>query len=421
MSALEIEVTSETTALVRGAHAQTDVELSADDDHALFQSIEEFAKTEAAQIGEDVEISVIGYGATKQLTVTPQGDVALSGAPTGPIAPVSVPTTDYRAPEPIARPAQAAPSARGASSLVAPAITPGTSEPARLGWRGRANSLLRLGLPPKVGSPEMRQRSATAAITGSIPDFSIITVANLKGGVGKTPIAVGLSAVLAEHRGAGSVVCVDMSEERGSLGNRVSVPPRPGQDIMALLDAADTAPAGVRPSTLSRFLARQPGGDDTLAGNPSDMRLGFDDAATVADIVAQYREILIADTANGRLAGSWRWAVTSAHTILVPVPLRHDAATAADETLDAIVSSAGPGVLGRVIVVITDGPGDAPAVETDVVQTFTDQGVRVARMPYEPAFATGGRIAPSQLAPKTVQALNVLAALVMESIGSAID
>ena len=139
------------------------------------------------------------------------------------------------------------------SVLAAPEVTPGSSEPARNGIRGRLNAVLNLRLAPKPESAEMRQRAAIASITGPIPGFSIVTVANPKGGVGKTPIAVGLNSIIAAHRGAASSVCVDVAEVGGSLADRVSVPPRDGQDVLSLIGAEEAEPGSIRPSMLSRY------------------------------------------------------------------------------------------------------------------------------------------------------------------------
>lgn len=314
-------------------------------------------------------------------------------------------------------------SARPAMSvLAAPEITPGSSEPARTGIRGRLNAVLNLGLAPKPESAEMRQRAAIAAITGPIPGFSIVTVANPKGGVGKTPIAVGLNAVIAQHRGAGSTVCADVAEVAGSLADRVSVPPRAGQDVLALV-AAQAAAGSIRPSELSRFLSRQPGGDDVVAGTFDGFdgaALGYDDVEALANVLSEHREILIADTGNNRLAGSWQWATSNANVLVVPVPLRRDAAAAAHRMLLDLAATAGSDILARTIVVITDGPGDAPMVEIEVVDAFLEVGVHsVRRMPFEPLFASGERIASSQLRSTTTESLTVVASTVIDLIAHA--
>lgn len=304
------------------------------------------------------------------------------------------------------------------SGLTAPEIAPGAGEPARLGVRGRLNAMLGLRLAPQAHSPEMRLRAAESVITRTLPDFSVMTVANPKGGVGKTPIAVALTQTLANLRGAGTVVCADLGEVGGSLAKRVAVRPAHDNDIPALLAAHPDPRAPIRPSVLSQHLTRQPPGEDIIAGRRGGATsvLGRNDAAHLAAIVAQHRDILVADTGNNPLAGSWQWAVTAADAVVMPVPLRWDAADAAEEMITELAST-GNGVLQRTIVVITTGPGDAPMVEHDTVEALRELGVPlVARMPFEPLFASGERLALSRLQPHTRAALTRLAEEVVKTI-----
>ena len=138
--------------------------------------------------------------------------------------------------------------------------------------------------------------------------------------------------------------------------------------------------------------------------------------------MSQHREILIADTGNNRLAGSWHWATSHADVLLVPVPLRRDAAAAAHRMLLDLAGTAGPAMVARTIVVITDGPGDAPMVEIHAVEAFLDAGVHsVARMPFEPLFASGERISRSKLRRSTTESLTVVASAVIDLITHAAD
>ncbi len=444
---LSVEVTSETTARVSGGSGTADIELAAEDENALFHAIEEFAKTEAADSGESVEVSVSGFGATTRLTVTPEARRGLR-ATTRPGSRTRTRAHSRRTGErarrrrepatPASPDAGSAPRApphlhhadtgqRPTTSVLAapPQINSGSNEPARIGIRGRLNAVLNLQMAPKAGSAELRHRAAVAAITGPIPDFSVITLANPKGGVGKTPpLAAGLAAVIAEHRGAGTLVCADLAEIGGSLADRVAVPP-PTKNRTSPHFSPPPQPQGgsIRPSTLSRYLVRQPSGEDIIAGTQTNTAaaLGYDDGTSLANVLAQHREILIADTGNSSLAGSWQWAAAAANVLVVPVPLRRDAAAAAHRMLLDIIATAGPHVLAYTVVVITDGPGDAPMVETEAVDAFIELGVRaVLRMPFEPLFASGERIAANQLRRNTTDALTVLAATVIGLIAATV-
>ena len=444
MSTLAIEITSGRTALVSGAGDEK-VELSAENGQSIHAVIAQFSRQHSADAGSPVEVTVQEAGRSRQLTVAPDGKVAQS-LPTGPIpAPADTPQArpDDLVDEPVTMavpPLGDSPPAGGVdthapqvtvartpastSVLAAPGIAAGSHEPARTGLRGRLNTILNLRIPPKRESAEMRHRAAIASITGPLPGFSIVTIANPKGGVGKTPLAVGLNSIIAEHRGAATTVCVDVADVGGSLADRVSIPPRDGHDVLALITAQAAEPGSIRPSALSQYLTRQPGGDDIVAGNNGahGSSLGYDDAHAAAQILSQHREILIADTGNNRLAGSWHWATSHADVLLVPVPLRRDAAAAAHRMLLDLAATAGRAMMARTIVVITDGPGDAPMVEIDAVEAFLDAGVHsVARMPFEPLFASGERISPSKLRRSTTESLTVVASTVIDLIAHAAD
>jgi cellulose biosynthesis protein BcsQ len=307
---------------------------------------------------------------------------------------------------------------RPTSGLAAPEIAPEAGEPARQGVRGRLNAMLGLSLAPKAQSTEMRLRAAESVITRALPDFSVVTVANPKGGVGKTPLAVALTQTLAHLRGGSTVVCADFGEVGGSLAQRVAVRPPHDNDIPALLAAHPDPDVAIRPLVLSQHLTRQPSGEDIIAGRRGHARSVLDEnhAAHLAAIVAQHRDILVADTGNNPLSGSWQWAVRTADVVIVPVPLRWDAADAAEEMLTELTATTS-GVLERTIVVITTGPGDAPMVEHDTVEALRGLGVPlVARMPFEPLFASGERLALPRLEPQTRAALTRLAEEVVKTI-----
>jgi cellulose biosynthesis protein BcsQ len=464
---VEIEATSATTARARLTGADVPpMELAATEDKALAAVVHDFVRTLAAKQQSAVEVVYRTGKDTRFLTVGPDGKLtesapsipipvvvsepasaaaeAVSAVPAAPVTVATEPLT-YETPAPadrapIQEPAHAAPTRspgpkytpptelateplsgriEALSALSAPRVNPVTTEPARLGMRGRLNAMLGLGLAPKSNSAEMRLRAAHTTIARPLPDGTLVTVANIKGGVGKTPMAISLAETLAEYRGPATIACLDLGEVGGSFTDRIALPPAAGQDVASLLaDLGDQAQP-VRPSVLTRYLTRQPCGSYVAAGGIGAVApVSYDDAATLAAILGDHYDLLVADTGNSRHAGSWRWAITAAHAVIVPVPLRRDSAVAAQRTLAAI-SAVRSDVLDRTVVVITEGPGDVPMVEIDAVDAFSALGVPVCRMPFEPLFASGERITLSQLRRDTCEALTVLAATVVDLIADA--
>ncbi|QIX53904.1 chromosome partitioning protein [Rhodococcus sp. DMU1] len=440
MTTLDVEITSATTARVTAPDTEV-VQLSAADRTALWTAIHQHSTQHAHATAAPVDVTVREADKTKFVTVTPDG-TATASTPSGPIPTPNTPpaqpgpSTDATAPEdslpagpvlmaadplpPAATPRLGRPVAppsagpRGAvSTLAAPSVPAAAREPARLGLRGRVNALLGATLTPRPSSREARLRQAAAALTGPLPDRATVAVVNVKGGVGKTPLALALAATVATHRGAGSVVAVDLGEAGSSFADRIATPPTHEQNALSLLTQLDAA-ADVYSGTLTRYLARQPSGEDALAaGADTDRASGYDDVDRLAALLGRYRELLVVDTGNSHLADRWRWAIAAAHAVIVPVPLRHDAAAAAQRTLHTMATVRSD-VLTRSVVVITDGPGDAPVVETAAVDAFTALGVPVCRMPFEPRFAAGDRITLRGLRRPTRDALAVLAATAVE-------
>lgn len=449
---VDVEITSKTTARATLADAEVPpMNLEANDSKTLSTVVHEFLHNMAQAQDADVEVVYRTAKDTRFLTVGPDGR-AEERAPSMPL-----PTVSPTSPEPVGveatalpagpvvvateeiaygvGPQPAAPSPVGQRSaapdtgpidglldelpqLSAPHANPAASDPARLGVRGRLNAMLGLKFAPKSDSLEMRLREAQTTITRPLPEDAVITFANLKGGVGKTPMSVSLAETLAEYRGPATVTCMDLGEVGGSFVDRVAVPPAARKDVVNLLASIDPAVTDVRPSTLSRYLTRQPSGSDIIVGQPgTEKPLTYDDAAALGAILGRRRDVLVADTGNSSHAGSWRWAITAAHAVILPVPLRRDAAAAAQRTL-ATIAAVRPDVLTSTVVVITAGPGDVPMVETEVVNALP--ALRVCRMPFEPLFASGERIALSQLQRQTQDALTVLAATVVDLMAGAV-
>lgn len=469
---VEIEATSATTA--RATLAGADVppmELLATEDKALAAVVHEFVRTIAVEQQSAVDVVYRTGKDTRFLTVGTDGKLTesapsvpipivaaepqpaaaepASAAPAGPVTVTAEPIT-YEKPaqptpttsvpaqataQPVSAPGPTPAAARPAQPgtgpisgprsalpvLSAPGMNPAASTPARIGMRGRLNAVLGLTLAPKADSREMRLRGAYSRIARPLPEGSVVAFANVKGGVGKTPMSIALGETVAEYRGPATTACLDLGEIGGSFADRVAVPPAAGQDAASLLADLGRAPHQVRASILTRYLTRQPCGSYAVAG-PSGAAapLSFEDAATLGAILERHYDLLLADTGNSSHSGSWQWAITAAHAVVVPVPLRCDAAAAAQRTLTAI-SAVRPDVLARTVVVITDGPGDASKVEAEAVEAYTAAGASVCRMPFDPLFDSGERIISSQLRRDTQDALTVLAATVVDLVAGAVD
>ncbi|QSE88081.1 ParA family protein (plasmid) [Rhodococcus pseudokoreensis] len=464
---IDVEITSETTARAILASAAVDpVDLQATETETLEAVVHRFLHSVAKDQNVGLEVVYRKGENSRHLTVLPNGKVEPrapstpipTGAPTAPpparAANSSVPPTgpvvvaaesiiyqsqpavppQLQTPAPNRRQGGATqsrsrtPQHQGAEEavtgplealvdLVAAPASPVASDPARLGLRGRLNAALGLKLVPKEASLEMRLRDAQTIIAGPLPDRALIGVMQVKGGVGKTPLSIALTDTIATYRGSRRVVCADLGEVGGSFSDRVTVPPAHGSDVLDLLAEITPAATDVRPTMLRQYLTQQPSGADVVIGGAATP-LGYDQAQALGMVLSQHRDLIVADTGNSILADSWQWVAGAAHVALIPVPIRTDAAIGAQRTLKAL-AAVRPDLLSRTVIVITDGPGDIPADEHDIVERFSNLAVPVCRMPYEPRFAGGKRIALPQLRRPTQDALTVLAATAIGLMGHA--
>ncbi|MGB7237796.1 MAG: hypothetical protein WBD41_17700 [Rhodococcus sp. (in: high G+C Gram-positive bacteria)] len=320
------------------------------------------------------------------------------------------------APQPTrGRPSTPATATRDALSLAKPS---GTASPARRGVRGRLNAAL--GLKLAAGVDELGVRTAASTIAGPVPDHAVVAVINVKGGVGKTPIALGLASQLAAHRGPGTTAAVDLGESNNSFADRIAAPAPIGFDTASLLDFIESTGGQISPAALGRYLVRQPSGEDVLTGRDDErIDLGYEQAQALGSLLSRFRDLLIVDTGNAENSGRWQWAVSTAQVVLIPVPLRADVVAVARRMIGRIAARRPHGLSG-VMVVITDGPGDTPDIEAGEIEQLTrNDGIDVVlRMPYEPAFASGQPITAENLALPTRDALTRLGARVVTAMSN---
>lgn len=288
--------------------------------------------------------------------------------------------------------------------------------PARRGMKGRLNAAL--GLKLAASADEQGVRAAESTISGPVPDRAVVSVINVKGGVGKTPLSLALASQMATHRGPGTVAAVDLGESNNSFADRIVTAGHPNYDTVGLLDLHENTGGAITPAMLSRYLTRQPSGEDVLIGRDDvGFDLGFEDADALATLLSQFRDLLIVDTGNGENAGRWQWAVVTAQVVLIPVPLRADVVAVARRMIGRIAARRPHGLAG-VMVIITDGPGDTPDIEADQIEQLTrGDGIEVVlRMPYEPVFASGQPITSDHLALPTRDALTRLGSHVITAL-----
>ena len=292
-------------------------------------------------------------------------------------------------------------------------------EPARQGWRG---ALTRLGLRVRPGSAERSERADVLAVSQHWPGHRLITVANGKGGSGKTPATVMLAAVLARCGGAG-VLAIDANQTRGTLGWRTQKGSHDATVIELLPEIPRLLGTTAQSADMAHFVHHQPEDRfDVLQSQPlalaSAQRLTPSDLTALLDVAAKYYRVSVVDTGNDESAAEWRTLVDHAHRLVVPTTTRDDHAEAGALLLEALTQrdAKSAALADRAVVIVSQADPDAkPATIKRIINGYRELGVTVVAIPHDPAMV-GGRLLYSALRPATQRAWLAAAAAVARGL-----
>lgn len=292
-------------------------------------------------------------------------------------------------------------------------------EPARQGWRG---ALTRLGLRVRPGSNERAERADVLAVSQHWPGHRLITVANGKGGSGKTPATVMLAAVLARCGGAG-VLAIDANQTRGTLGWRTQKGSHDATVIELLPEIPRLLGTTAQSADMAHFVHHQPEDRfDVLQSQPlalaSAQRLTPSDLTALLDVAAKYYRVSVVDTGNDESAAEWRTLVDHAHRLVVPTTTRDDHAEAGALLLEALTQrdAKSAALADRAVVIVSQAdPGAKPADLRRIINGYRELGVTVVAIPHDPAMV-GGRLLYSALRPATQRAWLAAAAAVARGL-----
>ncbi|MBF6137215.1 ParA family protein [Nocardia puris] len=288
------------------------------------------------------------------------------------------------------------------------------TDPAQWGWRGRVNAL-GLRVRPRRRGPEVAYRQAVERIRQPLAGTSVIVVANPKGGSGKTPATVLLSALLGRHRG-GRVVAWDAHESCGTLAARAAR--CPGQHTVwdVLAHARELCTANTDAAGLARFLQRQPTLDEVLASDQTpggSVCIGREECAAILAVLRRHREMVVIDTGTNDRASGFRWAVAHATQLVVPVIGRRDVIVSALRLLDGLAEDGYEQLASRAVIALCE----AGPQYRDVADTLAAAGItRIVRVPFDPTLASGDRIVLTRLARHSMRAWTEVAATVVDTV-----
>lgn len=266
-------------------------------------------------------------------------------------------------------------------------------EPARRGARGFLN---RVGFSLGPDSRERAVREDEHAVSRHWPGPRTVAIVNGKGGAGKTPATVLLSAVFAQYGGAG-VLAWDNNQTRGTLGWRTETGAHDRTLLELLPQTQRLLGAQGQSADLAHFVHHQPQEKyDVLRSKPirlaHENRLSPTDVDAIHAVAAKFYRLIIIDSGNDESDPMWLRMIDLADQIVVATTTRDDHAEAGALLLEALEDRDERSArLAResVVVVSQADPKASSADVSEVVAGYRSLAREVVDIPFDREMVDG--------------------------------
>lgn len=323
---------------------------------------------------------------------------AAPAAPAGsdPFGPAGAPAGFGTPPVPNPRP----------EDLLVPNRSPFADQPASWGWRGKVNRGSGGLFKTKPAPEEVAAREAILRIQRGFSRPMTVVVVQPKGGAGKTPTTICLSAAFGAYRG-GYVVGWDDNETRGTLAVRVANPDDQRATVWDLLsDLAAFERFDARVGDLSYYVRAQPDAHfDALVSDdsPGNMaQIGEDEFQRLHRVLQRFYRMIVVDTGNNVRSPNWQAAVNSADQIVVVSTYQRDVGYSGSWVLDHLAQTGREELARNAVTVLTAAdPTTDRTVRGQLVEHFGHRTRAVVEIPYDQELAHGGPIHWTSLAQPT--------------------
>lgn len=327
--------------------------------------------------------------------VTPTSGGRHSGGPAVTVPQPAAPVAPAQ-PPPMPRP----------EDLLVPNQSPVTTEPASWGWRGRVHRASGGLIKPRAGDLELAVRKAIHDIQRGFSRPMTVVVVQPKGGAGKTPSTICLSAAFGAYRG-GYVVGWDDNETRGTLSVRVSNPDDQRATVWDLLgDLHQFERFDARVGDLSYYVRPQPDAHfDALVSddNPGNMaQIGEDEFHRLHKVLQRFYRMMVVDTGNNVRSPNWQAAVNAADLVVVVSTYQRDVGYSGSWVLDHLAQTGREELARNAVTVLTAAdPTTDRTVREQLLDHFRARTRAVVEIPYDKEIAHGGPIRWTHLGPAT--------------------
>ncbi|GAB3175765.1 hypothetical protein GCM10027059_49660 [Myceligenerans halotolerans] len=266
-------------------------------------------------------------------------------------------------------------------------------EPAEQGFRGW---LTRMGLPVGPSEAERGERADERDVSQHWPGPRTISIVNGKGGAGKTPSSVLLSAVFAQYGGAG-VVAWDNNQTRGTLGWRTEKGPHDATLLDLLPKADHLLGPSAQAADLARYVHHQTRDRyDVLRSKPmamaNEQRIGQADVDAIHAVLSKYYRLIIIDSGNDESDPMWQRMIDHTDQLVIATTTRDDHAEAGALLLEGLAERDGRSayLAQQAVAVVSQADQKAPAEEVRKVATGYESIAReVVTVPFDPGMVDG--------------------------------
>ncbi|GAA1751014.1 MinD/ParA family ATP-binding protein [Aeromicrobium alkaliterrae] len=335
------------------------------------------------------------------LRISPDGTVSegvrpLRAVPAPPAEPVSSTSAELAplpAPPPLPAPL-AEPGRRHAAERRRSFLTDQRAEdPAARGLRGALN---RAGLRTQPSAAERAEREDVQAVSQHWPGPRTVAIVNGKGGAGKTPVTVLLSAVFARYGGAG-VLAWDNNQTRGTLGWRTEQGPHSGTLLELLPQVDRLLGASAQSADLAHYVHHQTRDRyDVLRSKPmvlaEEQRVEPADVDAIHAVASKYYRLIFIDSGNDESDPMWLRMIDHADQLVVATTTRDDHAEAGALLLEALAdrNEQGAQLASRAVAIVSQA--DPKASKADVARVtsgYRDIARDAIAIPFDPAIVDG--------------------------------
>jgi MinD-like ATPase involved in chromosome partitioning or flagellar assembly len=298
--------------------------------------------------------------------------------------------------------------------LTSEVLLPGKRATPDGGWRRTVyratGGLVHIG----ESSASMRRRDLVGRVRTPVAGgHHRVAVLSLKGGVGKTTVAVGLGATLASLRGD-RVIAVDANPDRGTLSDKVRV-----ETPATIRDLLNERAMIRRYADVRAFTSQSSSRLEILASDRDpgvSVAFSADDYRAVVRVLEHYYSVCITDCGTGLLHSAMAGILELADQVVLVSSPSVDGARSASATLDWLdAHNYGDLVRGSVVVLSAIRRKSKSMVDLDrLEQHFAARARAVVRIPYDPHLEEGAEVELNYLSPETAEAYLRLAALVAD-------